>query len=107
MKKKHTVSRFRNIYDVNKLYEIVRDKEVFLIPTKIFVIEKGKDTGFSLSRQRKVNFDYPIIMLANCIDIRDALLDGKHRVAKAKDYGRDYILVRFVNRMELEHCLVK
>jgi len=92
------------VIDVPKLNELCAKNDVIekKVVDLVSRVAKTKKTGFSRDRMAKVNTESPII-----IDDQDFVLDGRHRLLRADEEGRDTIKCRVATREQIQQCIKK
>lgn len=101
----HTFSYIQDnnemIWDVYKFWDLVKSARIYTVPiakfNKLFA-EKMRD--FSKDdwlRVKESNLNYPIILNGNHNDNDNLILDGYHRLLKAKQLNHQFITVQYID----------
>ena len=93
------------LIDVDKLISLSVNLPV--VRRKLDTLEAGKinrssSTGFSKKRYTNTDIKHPILISED-----DKLLDGRHRLARLHDAGRQFCRVRVVPYAMLKSCIIR
>jgi hypothetical protein len=90
------------LLDILKLIELLAPKTKTMVETSIIKgVNKSRQTGFSSARYAAADLQFPVI-----IDGDRNLIDGRHRLLKAKNEGRICIWAYVASKEEIEECII-
>lgn len=98
-----TFTHFGNEYRVDDLIGLANDKRETALKIKdldwVFVYSQPDP-----KRVKKASLEFPIIVVKDEVDgeMKYIVLDGLHRLARAKSEGRSYVICKVVTKEEIE-----
>lgn len=90
------------LLDVEKLLVVIRRRKPhFRSVDRLHGYSRSKRTGFSKERYERADVKFPVI-----IDSTGLVLDGRHRLLKAKDAGIIEVPVIVATKEDIRKCLL-
>lgn len=96
-----------DLYDINKIFDAVEDKEVRTLPvSKIDWIIPDRVSAFDRARARKKEIDLTVPIIVTKKSNKYLVVDGYHRLLKAEKLGVHSLPYKEISKRELEDCKV-